>query len=74
MIELATAAATRFGWTWDYIFDGIGLGVLVLMLRTGQRQDGNGQGVWTADEMDLDDWMQTNGKKPGDDMSEFFGS
>lgn len=72
MIELATAAATRFGWTWEYVFDGIGLGVLALMLRTAARQAGTGGGEWCADEMELADWMELNGKLPGDDMSGFF--
>lgn len=65
-MELATAACTRFGWTWDYVFDGVSLGVLVLMLRTGQRQDGNGAGEWTMDEMELVDWMAERGYGAGD--------
>lgn len=72
MIELATAACTRFGWTWDYVFDGIGLGVLVLMLRTGRRHDGQDDGAWAADEMELVEWMAEKGYELGDPRVKAF--
>ena len=29
---------------------------------------------WSLDELDLLDWMEEHGKRPGEDMSGFFGS
>lgn len=54
-------------------WDGVPMAVLVMMLRTSNRHNGHKDAGWGGSEMDLADWMIERGKKPGDDLSEFFG-
>ena len=61
------------GWSWDSIDDGVSLSILILMWRQVAMSRGEEIGMNMGD-LDLIDWMERNGKKPGDDMSAFFDS
>lgn len=61
------------GWSWREIDDEVPISILILMWRQVAMSHGESIGMGMGD-LDLIDWMERNGKKPGDDMSGFFGS
>jgi hypothetical protein len=61
VIDLATAAAVRFGWTWHYTIDQVPLSVLVLMLRTARRGDPGEDDTPSMTEIEMDDYVSEHG-------------
>lgn len=71
LISVAALCAERYGWALAEIKEGCSLSILLMLLRQPGPDRATGTGITCAD-MDLFDWMDANGKKPGDDLSEYY--
>ena len=73
-MEIAAAAASRYGWSWEYIWDGVPLSVLVLLLGASIRQERHGESsTWTMAELDICDYVDEHGWDPDAIKAKFFG-
>lgn len=72
MISVAAICAERYGWPYAEIKDGCPLAVILMMIRQpGPWREADPRTITTSDK-DLFEWMDANGKEPGDDCSEYY--